>query len=306
MPEPAVPPIPAWMPALPPPFERSAGGVHWRVHQWGGFEAPPLVLLHGFGSDGRAWAPLAEQLAADWRVIAIDLPGHGGTPFPASSSWNLPATARALTALLPELDHRPKVVLGYSLGGRLALHLALEKACRGHLRAMVLVGASAGLPAAQARADRVAADALWIERLGHDWPGFWTAWDQQPVFATRRALPSFTRAFADWVRQGQAPGQLAAAMAAFGLGRMAPLHERLAQIHLPVSVLVGERDEKFRALAQELLGGLPAARFSVAPGAGHDVPLEAPSAILDALRDLFTGDVSLPAPEGSPSPSPCH
>jgi 2-succinyl-6-hydroxy-2,4-cyclohexadiene-1-carboxylate synthase len=288
------------MPDLPTPFARAAGGLTWRVHAWGGFDKPPLVLLHGFGSDGRCWAPLAAQLAAAWRVLAVDLPGHGGTHLPSAAAWDLPLTARALGTLVQDIDHRPPVVLGYSLGGRLAVHLALQPAWRERLGGLVLVGASAGLPDARARADRLAADALWIQRLSQGLETFWSAWDEQPVFATRRALPRFTRAFPDFIRQGQDAGQLAAAMAAFGLGRMAPVHDKLGHIQAPVRLLVGERDDKFRALAEDLLAGLPHAQLHLAPGAGHDVPLEAPESILCALQ-AFESNPSAPLGASFPS-----
>ncbi|MEB3329382.1 MAG: alpha/beta fold hydrolase [Candidatus Sericytochromatia bacterium] len=280
---------PPWMPTLPPPLDVAAGGLRWRVRAWGGFEAPPLLLLHGFGADSRVWASVAERLADRWRVLAVDLPGHGGTTAPGPA-WDLPRTALALAALWPLLEDRPAVVLGYSLGGRLALHLALHAPLAG----LVVVGASPGLREAAARADRLAADRRWIARLADGLPAFWAAWDQQPVFATRLDRPSFDRAFPDFVRGEQAPAGLAAAMAAFGLGRMAPLHDRLRALATPTVVVAGERDEKFLALGRDLAAALPAATFLPAPGAGHDVPNESPDTLVRALELL-----SAPAGERS-------
>lgn len=290
MPDAALGSPPEWMPELPEPFEHGAGGLTWRIYQWGGFSSPPLVLLHGFGADGRIWAPLAEALAADWRVLAVDLPGHGGTRLPVSSPWDLKAVGRALALLLNELEHRDTLVLGYSLGGRIALHAALEHSLQQRLRGLILVGVSAGIAASQARADRLAADAQWIARLGEDIAKFWNDWDDQPVFATRRRLPSYTRAFPDFVRLGQDPGQLAAAMAAFGLGRMQPLHGRLRQLRAPLSLVVGAHDEKFLGLAQEFLSVIPEATLSVAAGAGHDVPTEAPHVLLPIINGFLSSD----------------
>jgi 2-succinyl-6-hydroxy-2,4-cyclohexadiene-1-carboxylate synthase len=287
------------MPELPTPFEAEAGGLRWRVRAWGGFDAPPLLLLHGFGADGRTWAPLAERLAAGWRVLAVDLPGHGGTTAPGPS-WDLARAAMALATLLPALDARPPVVLGYSLGGRLALQLALHVPLPG----LVLVGASAGLPDAAARAERLAADQRWIARLAEGLSTFWAAWDQQPVFATRLLRPSFERAFPEFVRGDQAPGGLAAAMAAFGLGRMAPLHGRLHGLQVRTVVVAGERDEKFTAQGRELVAALPAGTFLAAPGAGHDVPTESPDTLVRALELLAApcagGSAASPDTKGPP------
>jgi 2-succinyl-6-hydroxy-2,4-cyclohexadiene-1-carboxylate synthase len=287
------------MPTLPPPFEVAAGGLRWRVRAWGRFETPPLLLLHGFGADGRAWAPLAERLAGGWRVLAVDLPGHGGTT-PPGPTWDLARAAGALASLLPALDSRPPVVVGYSLGGRLALQLALVAPPPG----LVLVGASAGLGEPSARAERLSADQRWISLLADGLPAFWAAWDQQPVFATRLRQPSFERAFPDFVRGEQAPAGLAAAMAALGLGRMAPLHDRLPGLASPTVVVAGERDEKFTALGRDLAAALRVSTFLPAPGAGHDVPTESPDTVVRALELLAAlraeGGASSPTTKGDP------
>lgn len=243
----------------------------WHMVYDGDAEQPALVLLHGFGADHRVWTPLLPALADSWNVHGPDLPGHGRTGVPTG---DLAAAARQLAADLSELD-RP-VVVGYSLGGRLALHLALEM----ELGGLVLVGASAGLADPAERAARVTNDDAWAARLTADYEKYLTDWDAQPLFAERAGQP-----VADY-RLDQQPQALAAAMRAFSTGRQDPLHERLGEIQAPVVLLAGEHDSKFRAIAAELVTQFPHARVVIAAGAGHDVPTDNPSAVLAALAAL--------------------
>jgi 2-succinyl-6-hydroxy-2,4-cyclohexadiene-1-carboxylate synthase len=269
------------------PAPEGAGCAHprgggWARREWGAPGAPVLVLLHGFGGDARLWAGLAPAFVdLGYRVLAFDLPGHGGTPAPAPGT-GLAEAAAALGATLDGLGVDRPTVLGYSLGGRLALHLALARP----LAHLVLVGASAGLADPAAREARVAADAAWSARLAEGLPGFLAAWDAQEIFATRRAMPAPDRAAADAVRAEQDPAGLAAAMDAFGLGRQAALHDRLPALATPVVLVAGEADPKFRGLAAEMAALLPHATVVTAPGAGHDVPLERPATLIEAVARL--------------------
>jgi 2-succinyl-6-hydroxy-2,4-cyclohexadiene-1-carboxylate synthase len=171
------------------------------------------------------------------------------------------------------------VYVGYSMGGRLALHLALARPDL--VDGLVLLGATAGIEVEQARAARRAADealASDVEQDGVD--AFLERWLAQPLFAS---LPP-EAADRDDRRRNTAAG-LAASLRLAGTGTQEPLWDRLATLTMPVLVLAGERDERFAGLGRRMAGTIGAnASFAVVPGAGHAAHLEDPEAFLHVLR----------------------
>jgi 2-succinyl-6-hydroxy-2,4-cyclohexadiene-1-carboxylate synthase len=233
-----------------------------------------LVLLHGFTQTGRSWQPIAHALAGRYRATAPDLPGHG------DFAERRPASFAACDAYLRALsDGRPFTLAGYSLGGRVALHAALSLGPL--VERLVLIGASPGIADPAERAARAADDAALadrIEAIGIE--AFVREWGAQPLFA---GMPRGVAELADEDRlRNTAPG-LAAALRGLGTGVMPPLWERLGELTIPVDLVVGERDEKFRAIAERMEGPLAAARLHVVDGAGHAVQLEAPDAVVELL-----------------------
>ena len=219
-----------------------------------------LVLLHGFTQTGASWDGVVRELAGRYRALAPDL---GAGPWEAELD--------RLEALAP-----PAFTLaGYSMGGRLALALALRIPER--VRRLVLVSASPGLADAGERAARREADealATRIEAIGAE--AFAREWAAQPLFAGQ---PPEVAAAAHEDRMRRSAAEHAAQLRGLGTGVMPPLWDRLGELAMPVTLVVGERDAKFRAIAERM--GLPAV---VVPGAGHAVQLEAPAAVAAHLR----------------------
>jgi 2-succinyl-6-hydroxy-2,4-cyclohexadiene-1-carboxylate synthase len=231
--------------------------------------APALVLLHGFTQTRQSWRRTVQALGAGrYRALVPDLPGHGQAALRTPSF-------DACTAYVRALGPERFTLAGYSLGGRVALHAALQ--LQPWLERLVLVGASPGLADTTERAQRRAADdalADRIEAIGVE--AFAAEWGAQPLFAGQ---PPRVAAAANADRLRNTAAGLAGALRGLGTGRMEPLWERLPELTIPVTLLAGERDEKFRAIAVRMAERLPDARVIVVPGAGHAVHLERPEAV---------------------------
>src|SRR5215212_623839 len=233
-----------------------------------------LVLLHGFTQTGRSWQPIAHALAGRYRAAAPDLPGHG------AFAERRPASFPACDAYLRAVSEEPYVLCGYSMGGRVALHAAFSLGAR--VRRLVLIGASPGLADRAERAARAASDAALadrIEAIGMD--AFAAEWESQPLFA---GMPRGVAELAGEDRRRNTAAGLAAALRGLGTGVMPSSWERLPDLDVPVDLVVGERDEKFRGIAEKMAYSLPRARVMVVPDAGHAVQLEAPDAVVELLN----------------------
>jgi 2-succinyl-6-hydroxy-2,4-cyclohexadiene-1-carboxylate synthase len=230
---------------------------------------PDVVLLHGFTHTGASWDPVVAALGERYRALAPDIRGHGASS--ALEPVTLAAVLRDLTGLAP-----PQFTLvGYSMGGRIALHAALAFGAR--IERLVLLGASPGLADPEERKARRADDeqlAGEIERSSID--AFAERWAQTPVLAGQ---PPEVLAAVHADRLRNHPAGLARALRGLGTGALSSLWDRLGAVGMPVTLVVGERDEKFRAIATQMISALPDAELIVVPGAGHAVHLEAPEAV---------------------------
>lgn len=232
-----------------------------------------LLLLHGFTATGASWDPVRRLVDAGlYEPEAPDLRGHG------TRSEARPATIEATVDDLRQDE--PYALAGYSMGGRIALHLALAQPEL--VRRLVLVSTTAGLPDPADRdkrreEDEDLADGLQAGGL----ESFARWWAARPLFA---AQPAEVNAAAHRDRLRNTAEGLAASLRGMGTGVMTPVWDRLHELTMPTTVLVGERDAKFRALGERLADGLPGAEYVVVPGAGHALHLEAPQAVADALH----------------------
>lgn len=237
----------------------------------------PLLLLHGFTQTGRGWDEVARHLDDErYRPLAPDLRGHG------AAGARRPIDFDACVGDVVGLVAGRFALAGYSLGGRLALHVAL--ACPERVSKLVLVSTTAGIEDPSERAGRRARDAAlagWMERL--DIAQVADRWGAQPLFAGQ---PPQVAAAARADRLRNEPANLAAALRGIGTGVMAPLWARLGELSMPAVVVAGERDAKFVALARRLAAALPRATLVVVPGVGHAVALEAPEAVAAAIAGV--------------------
>jgi 2-succinyl-6-hydroxy-2,4-cyclohexadiene-1-carboxylate synthase len=238
-------------------------------------EVQTVVLLHGFGGTRRAWDGVVELLPRErYRPLALDLPGHGELAA-ATCPITFASCVEHVLARAPERF----ALCGYSQGGRVALHVALAAPER--VRRLVLVATTAGIEDDAERAQRRRADGKLADDLERDpYEDFIERWRTQPLFAED---PPEVGALAREDQRRNRPDALAAVLRGIGSGEMQPLWSRLAELTMPVAIVVGNRDAKFQALGRRMAELLPDAQMTVVPG-GHGLPLENPRAVAEALE----------------------
>jgi 2-succinyl-6-hydroxy-2,4-cyclohexadiene-1-carboxylate synthase len=256
---------------------------------------PPLILLHGFSGNAESWEQHRATLGAHFRTIAIDLLGHGGSDAPSDPArYGIEQTVADLRALcdlllspLPDGGRERYGLLGYSLGGRVALHLAL--ACPECVGALVLESASPGIADPEERAKRRRGDeelAEFTERKGV--AAFTRRWEALPLFASQRRLPLPVRHRQRDQRLRNTPRGLANSLRGLGAGAPPPVHDRLVELTMPALLIAGALDERYLAHAETLRAGMPRAQFAVVPDAGHNVHLEQPRAFDAEVLRFFS------------------
>ncbi len=238
---------------------------------------PWLVWLHGFLGCEREWQPFANDFA-DWSQLWVDLPGHGGSAHIAVRDFA--EVSERLCATLAHYEVERYWLVGYSLGGRVAMY----HACRGRaagLLGLVVEGANPGLACKAEREQRALSDSHWVQRLLNEpLTAVLDDWYRQPVFSH---LSDAQRSALILLRSRNHPACLAAMLEATSLARQPDLAAALRVLKVPFRYLCGECDVKFRALAQ--VRALP---LRVIPGAGHNAHRENPGAFRDALRQILT------------------
>ena len=276
---------------------RPAPGPPGRLHATTAGKGPRLVLAHGFTQTGSIWGPMSDDLAGDQEVVAVDLPGHGGS---AEVRADLSAGAR----LLVDAGGRG-AYLGYSMGARFCLQAALSSPDR--VRSLVLVSGTAGIEDGRVRAERVASDEVLATELdpmpaagqpGEDQAGeeqerdeqvrvdaFLRRWLALPLFA---GIPEGSAGLAE--RRTNTAAGLASSLRLAGAGRQPPLWDQLHALDIPVLVITGERDTKFTALGSRMVRAIGSnARHAVVPGVGHAPHLEDPGPVTALVRDHLDG-----------------
>jgi 2-succinyl-6-hydroxy-2,4-cyclohexadiene-1-carboxylate synthase len=240
-------------------LDRRKGGVdrdHLRV--------PEVVFLPGFMQHADTWSPIAAAVGERYPVRVVEF-----------EAWTFEER-------LAEIRGDDRIVVGYSMGGRLALHAAL----RGHFAGLVVVGASGGIADPDERRRRIAADlelADWIET--HSIEEVVARWERNPVFASQS--PEVVKA----QRAGRLdhdPVLLARLLRSAGQGALDPIWDRLGSLEMPVLALAGENDSTYRAAAERIAELVPQGSSGVIAGAGHAAHLEAPDAVCDAILAFVT------------------
>ena len=260
-----------------------------RIHVAVSGVGPPLVFLHGFTGSAETWAPFRAAFDAEYRMIAVDLPGHGKSSSPSDPErYRFDRLGDDLVRVLDSLSNERVVVLGYSMGGRAALRFAVAHGDR--VAGLVLESASPGIVDSEVRAERKKSDARLaddIEREGVE--AFVARWETLPLWATQSSMPDSTRARLRDQRLANDSRGLANSLRGAGSGEDAPLLEVATKIMAPALIIAGALDSKYVALGRLLEGSIPDARLKVVGDSGHTVHLEQPEAFTAATLEFLAG-----------------
>ncbi|MBV9689293.1 MAG: 2-succinyl-6-hydroxy-2,4-cyclohexadiene-1-carboxylate synthase [Ktedonobacteraceae bacterium] len=239
--------------------------------------AIPLVLLHGFTASAASWGYHLDRLAAQGlRVIALDMLGHGASDAPeCPERYSLAHYQQDILAVLHELGVRQgeAILLGYSMGGRIALYTAFA----GFFRALILESASPGIENVAERTQRRLSDealAARIERGGV--AAFVEYWEHLPLFASQQRLPPQQQQALHVQRLRSRAVGLAQSLRGAGTGMQPSLWGELPELRIPTLLIAGELDTKFCTIARRMAQTLPYVQLQIVPNAGHTVHLEQP------------------------------
>jgi 2-succinyl-6-hydroxy-2,4-cyclohexadiene-1-carboxylate synthase len=265
---------------------RLVNGLEFNVEVDG--DGPPLVLLHGFTGSVRAWDEVRPGLASFAQVIAVDLIGHGRSTAPEDPGrYTFAWATRDLVALLDDLRLSSVNLLGYSMGGRLALHVAVHAPER--ISTLILESASPGIEDDVQRRQRIASDAALAERIVQGGVAAFVAeWERVPLLEPAPHVSAATRARQHAQRLDNCALGLANSLRGMGAGQQAPLWSQLRDLAVPVTLIAGNRDSRYAALARQMQAVLPAANAHIVDEAGHTVHLDQPAAFVDLVRGALT------------------
>jgi 2-succinyl-6-hydroxy-2,4-cyclohexadiene-1-carboxylate synthase len=259
--------------------------VKYHVALHGKPDLPPLLFLHGFIGSCQDFEPLLAQLSTQFHCICVDLPGHGQT---IATDDDIPGTAQCLVELLESLvSDRPCGLVGYSLGGRIALYLLLYYPQR--WTKVVLESASAGLASPIDRQTRKRQDQAIARKLRQpnlDFAKFLKDWYQQPVFQGMNDHPNFPALITQ--RLQNKPLALAQSLENAGLGSQPYLGQLFSNNQIPLLLMVGANDDKFVAINQAMVASCPAAELLIVPHCSHNIHWQQPQQWSQTLQAWFS------------------
>jgi 2-succinyl-6-hydroxy-2,4-cyclohexadiene-1-carboxylate synthase len=261
-------------------------------------EGTPVTLLHGFTQSGRSWLETISRMPQGWMWIVPDLRGHGKTRTQPGAVCTMDACTRDLEMLWGHLGITRTHLAGYSMGGRLALHVAARRPQR--ILSLLTIGAHAGLEEEARAGRRLGDDALAhrIENDGFEW--FVKYWSGLPLFAgMERRGPAFVAQVRAERMTNHVAG-LACSLRGMGAGSMEPLWDELAHVTFPCTFVAGQLDHGYVSSARRLAATVPNGQIEVVPRAGHTVHQERPEAFARILAGHLTAATWVaPTPEPS-------
>jgi 2-succinyl-6-hydroxy-2,4-cyclohexadiene-1-carboxylate synthase len=253
----------------------------------------PLMLLHGFTAAANSWSDVQPALGSRFRLIMPDFLGHGRSDAPRDPArYRMERCVDDLISILDAMGLTRVHLLGYSMGGRVALAAALEHPRR--FASVVLESASPGLATKTERRQRVLSDnelAEFIEGEGVE--QFVARWERVPLFSSQQRLPPAVRARLAKQRLANNPIGLANSLRGLGTGVQPPLWDRLAGLRVRCLIMAGALDLKFVEIAQTMAAAIAGSRLALVADAGHTIHLEQPAEFVRLVLDFAGGGPGL-------------
>jgi 2-succinyl-6-hydroxy-2,4-cyclohexadiene-1-carboxylate synthase len=241
---------------------------------------PAVVFLHGFMGAGNAWDEVAAALEPDFTCITVDLPGHGQSPIAGPPAMDAAIEAVAEAVQCSGIDRY--ALVGYSMGGRVALSLARRFPER--VGRLVLESASPGLVTANECAVRRVSDERLAQKLeSDDFAAFLDRWYGMPMFSSLRTHGKrFEALVARRLRND--PRKLATALRGLSVGNQPSLWEDLRRMDLPMLLIAGQEDAKYCRIVRQMADRCPSATVEAVPRCGHNVHFEDPGGFVARVR----------------------
>ncbi len=228
-----------------------------------------------------------EQLRPDYYCLALDLPGHGETGrCPDLEAYTMEGATRMVAEMLDERRVQGCVLIGYSMGSRLALHMAIhyDDRCSG----LVMESGSPGIHSAGEREERRGLDEKRAQELEKgNFESFLRSWYNQPLFESLKRDPVIFEQILER-RRNNDPAELARSLRGMGPGGHLPHWQDLSHLRTPLLILAGEMDLKYKRTAQEMAALCPQARLVLVPDTGHNIHSENAGEYVLALRKFLT------------------
>ena len=246
---------------------------------------PAVLFLHGFMGSSEVWRGVMKALEDSFYCVAADLPGHGSSVGLSSEAYTIEGTSRRVLDSLGELEIARSVLVGYSMGGRLTLYLALRHPAR--FAGLFLESTSPGLESAEEREARREADERRAKRLeSEDFGWFLEDWYSQPLFASLARDEALLRRTIE-ARWRNDPAELAKSLRGMGTGSQPSLWGELPGLRVPALAVAGALDEKYARVAKRMEAASPVISFASITGVGHNVHAEALGRYLETLQDFL-------------------
>jgi 2-succinyl-6-hydroxy-2,4-cyclohexadiene-1-carboxylate synthase len=263
----------------------SSGGIDWYYETAGICCERILVLVHGFAQSHYSWDYLLPFLAPHFQIVLVDLPGFGKTPLPENPDMTIEQMSSAFVEMLTKATSNQVYLCGYSMGGRVALHALLSAPEK--FKAAILIGASPGILHEAEREQRKQADhelAQNIREQGIAW--FAAYWSTLPIFESQIKLPIDRQNAILNERLTCNPAGLIFALENFGTGEQAYLMSQMRELDVPLLLLAGAQDHKFRE-SNKLIALITDAVVEEIPAAGHAAHIENPEAVAKAMLEFI-------------------
>jgi len=240
-----------------------------------------ILLLHGFMGSSNDFIEVIPQLSKKFCCLTVDLPGHGKTRiFGSEKYYNMPNTAIALIGLLDDLKIEKCYLFGYSMGGRLALYMAINFPTR--FEKIILESASPGLENKVERSLRYESDLKLTDKLENsNYEEFLWNWYGQPLFASLKQHNNFDRVRKRRLENN--PLELAKSLQNLGIGNQPSLWGKLSNHQIPTLLIVGEYDHKFQAINTEMAELCQVAQMKIIPKSGHNIHWENPKEWVESI-----------------------